>query len=173
VRTFRESEYLSIQDCQWNSQWIKDCFDEELYDEVADKPIINSGVVIGTADAIYDYAVIMEDVVLGLNKTTWSTHAHTRFPSCERNGVDQGVHNVLVHTHALGNDTIRISSQLDGPVAHMQSGHAQVLGGPHPDPLFVVNPAMKKVAIVHQYDRNKKLEDFIFSTVRFIVFYRL
>ena len=43
----------------------------------------------------------------------------SKFPSCERNGVDQGIHNVLVHSNLIPN--MKIWSQADGPVANMQA----------------------------------------------------
>ena len=43
----------------------------------------------------------------------------SKFPSCERNGVDQGIHNLLVHHNLVPN--IKVWSQANGPVANMQA----------------------------------------------------
>ena len=43
----------------------------------------------------------------------------SKFPSCERNGVDQGIHNVLVHNKLIPN--IKVWSQASSPVANMQA----------------------------------------------------
>jgi hypothetical protein len=155
---FSESEVSNIGKCHWNSDWIKDCFNPILFTEVASKRIINSGVTIGTADRIYEYLQLMEDIVLGLNKTELSRES--RFPGCERNGVDQGVHNVIVHTHALGTTAIKMYSQVDGPVANMQAGLARVF-----DDATVTNAQKQPVAIAHQYDRDGDLRDYYYETV--------
>jgi hypothetical protein len=66
---------------------------------------------------------------------------------------------VIVHTHAL-RFPVKIMGQLDGPVAIMQAGHAQVFSG------FVVGNMKRKVSvIVHQYDRYADLQERIFLQV--------
>ena len=45
----------------------------------------------------------------------------SQFPSCERNGVDQGVHNVLVHKQLIR--SLTIWSQYDSPVMNLQATH--------------------------------------------------
>jgi hypothetical protein len=92
-----------------------------------------------------------------------------KFPTCERNGVDQGVHNVLIHTDALGLTTkndkvptrVKIWRQGDSPVANMQA-HVATLRSNNQQ---VFNSAGKRVAVVHQYDRYPELQKFLFSEV--------
>jgi hypothetical protein len=74
-----------------------------------------------------------------------------QFAKCERNGVDQGVHNVLVHTNKLSHLTIK--DQKSGWVANMQSGRAVIRPNNQ-----VVNQLGEKMAVVHQYDRFKDLQ---------------
>mmetsp|Transcript_18284 Transcript_18284/g.40611 ORF Transcript_18284/g.40611 Transcript_18284/m.40611 type:complete len:210 (-) Transcript_18284:170-799(-) len=54
----------------------------------------------------------------------------SRFPSCERNGVDQGAHNVLVHSGALKQLHLQQWGQRDGPVANMQSRLLKIAASP-------------------------------------------
>ena len=42
------------------------------------------------------------------------------FAQCERNGVDQGVHNVLIHTDRINSPLFKYD-QMSGPVANMQA----------------------------------------------------
>jgi hypothetical protein len=53
---------------------------------VSDRPIICSGISLGTIDEMTEYIKLMTEKILSPD-----------FAKCERNGVDQGIHNVLVH----------------------------------------------------------------------------
>ena len=82
----------------------------------------------------------------------------SNFPSCERNGVDQGLHNVIIHYKFI--DEVKIWKQkLGSLVAHLQSLKSIVREGD------VLNYFGETVSIVHQYDRNKQFEAFLFSKV--------
>lgn len=114
---FTGVEDLPIGKCGWNGGWVRDCFSTDVYAQVADKPIICSGVSAGTTGAVRTYLRLMNDVLTNAGLTDLSRSA--RFPSCERNGVDQGVHNVLVHLSLLPG--LHIQQQTDGPVANLQA----------------------------------------------------
>ena len=83
------------------------------------------------------------------------------FPKCERNGVDQGVHNVLVHTQMIPG--LNLFWQDDGPVSNMQGGKYQtrVEAGR----TVVFNKAGQVYKVAHQYDRNKLLTAELFKRV--------
>eukprot|EP01035_Chromulina_nebulosa_P020973 gene20973-27178_t len=66
LAVFKESRVLSIGQCKWNSGWIRDCFSGTILSYLLDDPISCSGVILGDIDL------------------------------CERNGVDQGIHNVII-----------------------------------------------------------------------------
>ena len=80
-----------------------------------------------------------------------------KFPTCERNGVDQGVHNVLVHTKRIEN--LKIFSQASSPVLNLQARIAVV--DEHRG--IVRNKAGKVAAVVHQYDRFPSLQKALFE----------
>ena len=149
---FTGVESVLIRDDGWNRGWIKDCFSDDIYRLVADKHIICSGVSMGSVDAVLRYLDLMNDVVTGQRRSEISKNS--RFPHCERNGVDQGVHNVLVYTAGLPN--LRVFDQSRGPVANMQARKAIVKG------IEVRNEAGERVAVVHQYDRNAVLQKNLF-----------
>ena len=149
---FNGVESMLIRDDGWNRGWIKDCFSDDVYRQVADKHIICSGVSMGSMDAVLRYLELMNDVVT--SRKRFEISKQSRFPNCERNGVDQGVHNVLVYTARLPH--LRIFDQTSGPVANLQAGKAIVRG------TSVLNAAGNKVAVVHQYDRNAALQKMLF-----------
>lgn len=91
-------------------------------------------------DSVYEYLEVMADVISGTKVT--STGQISKFPQCERNGVDQGVHNVLVHSGDLSN--LKIFSQSDGPVANLQAKRATI------EDNVVYNGEGKEVSVVHQ-----------------------
>ncbi len=148
MSVFAEAAGSIIELCGWNSGWIKDCFGEKVYEQVKSNPIICSGVSMGTMDGVLDYVTKMSAVLLGQHSLSAS------FPACERNGVDQGVHNVLVHTGALPNVTVRY--EYDFPVVNLQA-YPQLQVAPA-DPSVLKSEAGVKYALVHQYDRLSPLQ---------------
>ena len=57
----------------------------------------------------------MHDLFLGSN----TEHVYGgKFPRCERNGVDQGMHNVLVHMKAVQN--LHVHAETDGFIVNLQ-----------------------------------------------------
>lgn len=166
---FSGVESFPIKECGWNSGWVKDCFGAGVLQDIGSKGIICSGVSAGTAGAVLDYLRIMSDIVSGGQQQPQQhvPAVNNRFPSCERNGVDQGVHNVLVHTGALDHLHLRKWGQADGPVANMQSRLASVqcAGEGEQRKCTVKNKAGVAVAVVHQYDRYPDLQKHLFAKV--------
>jgi hypothetical protein len=162
LHVFSGVESFPIKECGWNSGWINDCFGPAVLADVGSKGIICSGVSVGTVDAVTEYVRTMSDIITG----TSSDHTR-RFPQCERNGVDQGVHNVLVHTGALDHLHVRRWGQADGPVANMQARMAVISCGKVQgrDSCTVKNKAGVAVAVVHQYDRYPELQQHLFKKV--------
>jgi hypothetical protein len=81
------------------------------------------------------------------------------FRECERNGVDQGVHNVIVHLKMLERRfgiEVKTHNQSYGPVANLQAG-VMTVG----KDFIVRNKAREATAIVHQYDRNEELMTYL------------
>jgi hypothetical protein len=152
---FKGVESVSIGGCGWNGRWVRDCFGDKILAEIGTRNIICSGVSIGTTDAVYQYLTLMNDILMGRKESSLS--AGSRFPGCERNGVDQGVHNVLVHKNMV--EHLEIKSESDGKVVNMQGRTAIV------SKKTVTNSKGILFPIVHQYDRYPDLQKLIFAEV--------
>eukprot|EP00771_Trimastix_marina_P001526 gnl/Trimastix_PCT/2605.p1 GENE.gnl/Trimastix_PCT/2605~~gnl/Trimastix_PCT/2605.p1 ORF type:complete len:356 (+),score=22.02 gnl/Trimastix_PCT/2605:57-1124(+) len=135
---FLERRGRSISQCGWNRGWVADCFGNSVANSIGDKTICCSGTSGGSWEAVKRYVDLQVGELLSRQ-------------SCERNGVDQGVHNVLVHTNKI--TPLRIIANEDGPIAQMQEIHEVKLD------LYgrLVNGQGKPYAIIHQYDRFPKL----------------
>ena len=140
-------ESRTIGQCGWNGGWIKDCFGEKKLRALSNKPILCSGVSLATSFHVaLKYAQQMAAVI-----------AHEDFKKCERNGVDQGVHNVLVHDNmVLGS---QIVPQRASRVANLQAKVAIV----HNNNVLRASDRTP-VAVVHQYDRFPDLAAFYYRT---------
>ena len=152
---FKGVETITIGECGWNGGWVKDCFGDAVLAELSAQNIVCSGVSLGTMDVVFEYLQLMDDVVMGRKQAPVAQAA--RFPACERNGVDQGVHNVLVHKKLIR--ALTLWSQRDAPVANLQAKRARVSG------LTVTNELGTRVPVVHQYDRYPDLQKALFAKV--------
>jgi len=143
---FHGVESRTIGECGWNGGWIRDCFGEAERRKLASKPIVCSGVSIANFDEARLYANQMSEVV-----------SDKQFAACERNGVDQGVHNVLIHENEVKH--ARIISQKTALVANLQAKVATV----DPRSFKVRNPRGDEVSVVHQYDRFPNLAAYYYE----------
>lgn len=142
-----EETRLPIGDCAWNRGWILDCFGEEMLNSLSTNPIICSGVTLGTVNVVSDYLYQMNKILYG--------KGFGHFPSCERNGVDQGVHNVLIYANLL-QVLVKVNYEQDLLVSHMQSS---INSNPLDFTDSVLNLFQNSpISIVHQYDRWYKLQ---------------
>jgi len=130
----------------WNSGWIKDCWGTVVLNQLVQKDVICSGIVMGTFTAVYAYLKAMTDKIVSAD-----------FQKCERNGVDQGIHNVVLHKNMVSN--VIFHRQSNGVVAHMQANIMKHVSGT----TEVRNVEGKTAIIVHQYDRDKDLMKELFS----------
>lgn len=84
---FHGVETMTISQCGWNGGWVKDCLGDEVLRQVGSQKIICSGVSVGDMDTVYDYLHAMDDVIMHKGETDLGKRS--KFPQCERNGVDQ------------------------------------------------------------------------------------
>jgi hypothetical protein len=122
---------------------------------IGSNTIICSGVSVGSIDTVLPYLDQVNTLIQGNTIVPYITQ--NKFPSCERNGVDQGIHNVLVHTKQIQN--LKIWSQSNSPVLNLQAKHAKVQG------ILVKNLKDEIVPVVHQYDRYPDLQKALFREV--------
>jgi hypothetical protein len=181
---FGEVAYSRIAECGWNSGWIRDCFGEEALTKVGDQAIICSGVSMGLTHHMIEYIRIMNEILMGNKGLSTASGADSvegavsssslassrssksrfppvflptsKFPSCERNGVDQGVHNYIIHSNLLPFE-VSVKYPESFPVVNMQSA-TDIL--PLPDDFTTVTMTLTRelYAILHQYDRNTELQ---------------
>ena len=148
---FKEEDGPEIAGCAWNSGWISSCFGQVMLDAIGTSPISCSGVVLGRLPEMVTYLQAMADTLLGKSRFS------DKFPSCERNGVDQGVHNVLLHTGLVPGLHLHTAKSFPGVVSHMQSDlYVSLDGGVPPR---IINSLGDAVSIVHQYDRISALQE--------------
>jgi hypothetical protein len=159
LHVFNGVESFPIKECGWNSGWVKDCFGPQVLRDIGSSNIICSGVSAGTTGAVTEYVRTMSDIFKG----TAQGELKGQFPQCERNGVDQGAHNVLVHTGALDHLHPRRWGQAEGPVANMQAKVAVLRCGLQEG--CKVSNSAGTVAVVHQYDRYPELQTWLFKKV--------
>jgi hypothetical protein len=82
---FQENKPTTIAQCGWNSGWVKDCFGVEGLAKVGGFVISCSGTSLASWSDALAYADLMADTMLAK-------------PKCERNGIDQGMHNYFVYS---------------------------------------------------------------------------
>src|SRR5439155_2364653 len=83
VCSFEEDGRLTIG-CQTNNRgWLHGAYGQEALDELADRPIVCSGITIGEASAVLDYSRVIVDHLARLSRQF----------KC----MDQGVHNYVLH----------------------------------------------------------------------------
>ena len=189
---FTGVESITIKECGWNSGWVKDCFNQDIIQQIGSRNIICSGVSLADNLSAIDYLEKMTSIIMksplpkqaggqsykSQNNQLQDVNINvfyklleiSKFPQCERNGVDQGVHNVLVHSNVIPN--LKIFKQSDGFVSNMQSKAYRIDENTHQ--IFAINS--KRInsnehqdllfSIVHQYDRLPSLQSFLFRKVR-------
>lgn len=185
------------------------CFTSQVLNAVASNKILCSGVTLGDTRAMWSYVLQMHEVMFaprsasslaedallcrpyqygegarGEEKeiTLAELSCRSRFPQCERNGVDQGAHNAIIHLGALktlhtDHGDVRIEtvvwSQSSSPIVNMQAGlYRVVASGSDSSPAptkQVLNMNGNVVAIAHQYDRNAEYQSSLFKHVILII----
>jgi len=143
VTVFMEQRPRTIAECGWNSKWVAACFGEEGLRAVGGGIISCSGTTLATWDDAVTYAQMVGDLIAAR-------------PDCEQNGIDQGIHNYILHSGRLAGEVSKVTqeSNEEGFVATMQTMPVLLrdrLGR-------VLNSAgTEVVAAVHQVDRSPVL----------------
>jgi hypothetical protein len=146
---FKESRHLTIAADPVNRDWVKDCFGATGLADVGGNVISCSGTSLGEVRAALAYAEAMSETLMERR-------------SCERMGVDQGVHNFLVYSGVLAARLealapvapLALISNEDGFVATVQTMPELVRDRAG----RVLNAAAVPYAVVHQYDRSPALK---------------
>ena len=168
LNVFAGVESIPISQCGWNSGWIRDCFGTKTLTQVERNMIICSGVSAGTTKTVMKYLEYMSQLFdQKSSKQPWSGYSPvpeaSNFPLCERNGVDQGAHNVLIHMKVLKEGEVKIWRQKNSPVLNLQAKTLNTVVDDVPVGNSVKNLDGKLAAVVHQYDRNENLQKRLFE----------
>jgi hypothetical protein len=148
ITFFLESDVVTIGTCECNSNWIASGFGEKELSRLATKPISCSGTVVGSWRSIIEYLLWM--LIL-------STLLHEDAAGVA--GIDQGCHNMLVHSNLLAEQ--RIAANGDGVLTlHHVIGRETVYVSADG---FVVDIAGNRFPVIHQYDRLHELTDHVLN----------
>jgi hypothetical protein len=134
-----EDQRMTLGACPHNSHWIRTHLGGDALDAVREAPISCSGTTVGDREAVVRYLEILTARLLPFNGGKRMA------------GYDQGVHNVLIRTGALG-----------APALHGNDGPILTLGYTRGEPATdddgrVLNQSGEPAFIVHQYDRKPGL----------------
>lgn len=142
---FQEQRPRTISECGWNSGWVKDCYGDAGLAKVGRSVISCSGTTLGSWKDVLAYIDAMADAL--------------EDSKCERNGIDQGIHNYLVYSGELLKpaggqvEAMHIIPNEEGFIATVQSMPSLRMDRSG----RVVNEEGGVVAAVHQYDRSQML----------------
>jgi hypothetical protein len=140
---FLESKNKLIKDCEFNSKWIQIGFGKEALDKVGDKLISCAGVTLGYTEAILEYLKVMSFYL-------------TVPEACGqdgRAGVDQGVHNYIIHEKIIKNYTLYDNDA--GPVLTL--GYMTEEEMQKNDEGLILNKNGEVINVLHQFDRHPNL----------------
>lgn len=133
LHCFLEEPRNTIAVCPFNSAWIRLVFGEEELSRLGTRVVSCSGVSLGAREAMLGYLGQMAAHILRLRS--------------QMTGIDQGIHNYLVHTGRIPNLTLWRNGT--GPVLTMGYGEYRVN-----DEGTVLNEDGTVPAVLHQYDRH-------------------
>jgi len=139
---FQEQRPRTIAECGWNSGWVQDCFGEKGLARVGHNVISCSGTSLASWDDALAYVRLLG-------------HYLDTKPECERNGIDQGIHNWLVYSGELATavSELHLVTNEEGFIATVQSMPTLTRDRAG----RVLNAQREPVAAVHQYDRSPPL----------------
>ena len=146
LRFYVEEPPRTIGECPINGRWIQEYFGDETLKEVADKPIVCSGSILGDYPSTMKY---LEHFILTLRKARDIMR-----------GADQGVHNYLAYTELAS--MVTLCPNRDSEVLTM--------GLMPKDEDFARNESGQLVdrngvpyAVLHQFDRFEGLRNEILA----------
>jgi len=136
-----ESREFPIGRCPNNASWVQEGFGAAMLAALAEKPISCSGTTFGTLHGTVEYLLQMQIMALGLPRVA-------RY----RTGIDQGIHNVMLHTGLLSNAGV-IENGTE--VVTLGRGRQDLWIGP--DGTFHAAHG-HRIRVVHQYDYHAAYE---------------
>lgn len=134
---FLESEAVTIGACDANGAWVRNLFPPAVAAELADKPISCVGTLLGRFDGVLEYLRQMQILSYALRPEVRQMH-----------GIDQGIHNLILHRGIVAGSCASRNGVLVGTVGY---GLPQ---GVHIRNAAVCRPDGQPIPVLHQYDRH-------------------
>ena len=140
VHAFLEENGHFLNSGDFNTIWIRKCYTNDMIKKIGSRPVSCSGVVLGGWEKMKEYLKLM----------TSELDSH-RF--CESNGIDKGIHNVLVYNKRR--DLFKI---------HKNGGIVLTMGYMAKNNKIL--DSMAKSSILHQYDRHFLANQWILEDIK-------
>ncbi len=137
---YLEDKHQQIKNNYFNSVWIKEAFGNEALDSIGEKPIICSGITIGSYLPMVDYLEKLTDYIINVVK--------------DQGCKDQGIHNYLIHTNQI--EHIKLVPDDEGAVSTISS-YKPISNVALNNDELVINNRGQVINVVHMYDRHWQL----------------
>ena len=139
-------EPTTIEECPFNSRWIKNLYTREIFEELKNSPVLCSGVTLGKYIDVIAYTEAMASEI-----------KNNTLRLIGSSGSDQGIHNKILHMDKV--ITYKTSRNGDELIATLHYSDLREF-------LFretqgLLTKERRLVKIVHQYDRHEKLAEWI------------
>ncbi len=132
---FFEEEGKTLRTGGVNADWLRDGFGPHVLDAIGDRQISCAGTTVGSRSAMMEYLERMIDNTIELKCHTW--------------GIDQGVHNYILHSGLVKN--VKFYENYRGPVLTMHFSKDDKLR--FDENGYIINEDGSVVHVLHQYDR--------------------
>lgn len=133
---YLEEPWVTPATCPINAGWLRAAFGEETVANLADRRVSCSGTVLATWDRMVEYLLVMHQAML-------DSMREARFIE----GIDQGIHNFLIHSDRLERVTM------------VENGvHVFTMAGVSEEDVAIANDGKivdrygRAAPILHQYD---------------------
>ena len=128
---FLEDDKLRLRDQTNNRGWLIGAYGEGAFEAIGDRPIACSGLTIGSTGSMLRYLELMVDHLARLPR--------------QFKGMDQGVHNYLLHNDLVPRAHAAPNSESPVLTVGLMSGD---------DALGLLRSRQSELKVVHQYDRH-------------------
>jgi hypothetical protein len=145
VIVFLEDPRWTLDTCPYHAYWLRTLFGDQVLNEVSGRRISCAGTVLGTWNGILRYLLLMQ-------LTTFQCAVPARLLE----GIDQGIHNVILHRNKLPAVTVVENAE-----------HVFTMGTVPRENVLITRD--KKVAdlrgricpVLHQYDRHPAVVELV------------
>lgn len=136
VAFFLEEPRVPIGKCEWNANWVKRSFGMNVLYKLFSRTISCSGITMGRRDGILRYLRTMLEMAREADPA-----------SLDVDGIDQGIHNVLIYTDRMPGFRL-----VENRVHVNTMGYLPTEAVSLADDGTVVNEDGSVSAVLHQYD---------------------